>query len=286
MRLYTVCNIFSIGGITLLKHNKIVLPIVIGYSLVDALLIKIKKIHTKRKENQLILHHCATVGLCVLSLKIPHLQYFIPKILEIEKSTLLVLLSKHTKLLKIPSMATWFFYRTLYFPSVAKELKDELSSGVLSHELAIGCVNIIEALGFVWTLEGLKVPKKFYRPCCMSMIYSGLPLLTHKESNVVKRHVKYLIINSVLHHSHHNNYDLTILDKLGVKAMIIHSFMYPNNNPLQFFLHILGALFLSEQMKKSIQGDTFRDYDSITNVLPHMAFHILVGRALYMYVDC
>ena len=105
MKLYNLFNVVSIGSITLLKNNKFVLPIVIGYSLVDTLIIKKKKIHSKRKENQLILHHCATVSLSLLS-TLPnneHTRVFIPKILEIEKSTLLVILSKRFKILKIPS---------------------------------------------------------------------------------------------------------------------------------------------------------------------------------------
>jgi hypothetical protein len=88
MKLYNLFNVVSIGSITLLKNNKFVLPIVIGYSLVDTLIIKKKKIHSKRKENQLILHHCATVSLSLLS-TLPnneHTRVFIPKILEIEKS--------------------------------------------------------------------------------------------------------------------------------------------------------------------------------------------------------
>ena len=160
--MYDLINVFSVASIVLLNefNSKYILHFITGYTIIDAIYILKNKLN--RRGVQLVTHHLATI--CVTSLTCcqeikPFLQ-FVPRIVRIDISTLLIMISKMTKIrvLHPISMIVWFYSRVIYFPLLVMEMiKTAYDITTVSHNIMVISLITITYLGFVWTLESLRV---------------------------------------------------------------------------------------------------------------------------------
>jgi hypothetical protein len=280
--MYNLLNICSIAGIYLLKKKiNVVVPFAFAYSVIDSLiLLKKRNKDNKRKTNQLIIHHVATSSVLLIVNNFPVYKLNVPKILEIELSTLLILLSKKIKILKPVSYITWVYYRLFYLPICIHVITSKLTDDDLFYKISSYSMHTIEALGFVWTLESFKVPKKYLRPCCVSTLYSNIPVIEKciKEKNyLLLSHTALLIVTSVLHHSNHKIGSLTHkIDKINAHSFAIHVGIQAYNKVLycKYLSSVLLCYSVTIKLNETHQ-DTNRDYDNILQLSPHIIMHFI-----------
>jgi len=289
--MYNLLNICSIAGIYLLKKKiNVVVPFAFAYSVIDSLiLLKKRNKDNKRKSNQLIIHHIATSSVLLIVNKFPVYKLNVPKILEIELSTLLILLSKKIKILKPVSYITWVYYRLFYLPLCIHGIKSKLTDDDLLYKISSYSMHTIEALGFVWTLESFKVPKKYLRPCCVSTLYSNIPVIQNciKEKNyLLLSHTTLLILTSVLHHSNHKVGSLTHkIDKINAHSYTIHVGLHAHDKVIyaKYLSHVVLCYSATIKLNETHQ-DTNRDYDNIIQLLPHVLMHFIAGEGINVSV--
>jgi hypothetical protein len=154
--MYPVINLAAITIIALCKPP---VPVIALYTIVDSFFVN-------RKTNrgvQILMHHAAVLQLC--SIDVPNKKNLLQDLVEIEKSTALIMASKHVKPLKPLALAVWTYQRCWYLPRLVERWKKAAHYNV-GEEFSI---KLIRNLGFLWTLEGFRVPKKFLKPCIFSI---------------------------------------------------------------------------------------------------------------------
>jgi len=283
--LYDLINIVSVASIVVLNifKSSITVPFILGYSICDTLyILKNKTIHRPNRRVQLILHHLASIYfvLTTRSEYFKQYSYFGPRIINIDISTLLIMASKLTKIqvLHPISMIVWFYYRIVYFPRLLLEI---------SHVVPVPVpLQVIMYLGLVWTLEGLKVPKNFLRPCNVSIVSSIIPVVYlsySQEEYLVCIHSMLLITSSILHHSHWNIGDIFHrFDKFIVYTYVIHLILKYYDR-LFFWKCFLGVIISHSESLKITRNHTSesRDWNNILELFPHMCVHFFTGFGIY-----
>ena len=277
MNAYDLINISSIGLILITKN----IPFLLAYSLCDTFYILCTTIHRPRRKNQLVIHNSAVILMALQSHLYSETDY-VSKTMSIEISTLLILLSKQINLSWVP-MVVWFYYRVLYFPLLAIKIKE---SHLCNHIVYIS-TNIIESMGLVWTLETLRVPRRFYRPCCVSMLYTVLPFFAKCIINGMipeAIHSLCLLASSLAHHTNHVIKSPQYwVDKFFILSCSIHVALISKNN---YFALVAAPLSygIFQFTKYMRQDDSHRDWDNLPNVLVHMVVHAIMGHGMFYSV--
>jgi hypothetical protein len=277
MNAYDLINISSIGIILLTKN----IPFLFLYTICDLIYILMTSVHRPRRKNQLVFHHIAAL---LMVLKAPAYSEtdYISKTMNIEISTFLILLSKHVNLSWIP-MVIWFYFRVIYFPLLAVKIR---TYHACDYILYIS-TNIVESLGLMWTLESIRVPRRLYRPCCVSMVYAVVPFFTKCIENKMYPeavHSLCLLASSLVHHTNHIVKSPQYwVDKFFILSCSIHVALISKNN--YFRLVAAPISYGIFQFTKSMrQEDSHRDWDNLPNVLVHMAVHAIMGHGMFYSV--
>jgi hypothetical protein len=207
---------------------------------------------------------------------------YISNTMNVEISTFLILLSKHVNLSWIP-MVVWFYFRVIYVPLLARKVR---ADPVCDYIVYIS-TNIIESLGLIWTLESIRVPRRLYRPCCISMLYASIPFIINSFKQglyCVGIHGSLLLASSLAHHTNHVIKSPQYwVDKFFVLSCSIHVALVSKNN--YFRLVAAPVSYGIFQFTKSMrQEDSHRDWDNLPNVLVHMAVHAIMGHGMFYSV--
>jgi hypothetical protein len=152
--MYKFVNLAAVTAIALFKPP---VKFVALYTIVDCFFVNRKK----NRGVQLLTHHVAVLGLCTANT--PNREQIVDKLLDIELSTALVMFSKINRFVKPIAMVGWIYQRCLYLPRLIMKIEK-----TEHHVVGEFSIKLIRNLGFLWTLEGLKVPQKFLRPCIFS----------------------------------------------------------------------------------------------------------------------
>jgi hypothetical protein len=272
MKLYQIFNTASIVSIVVLKNFINVKNLVTAYTIIDTIsLLVIKKLHSPRKRNQLLLHHVAglTTGFFLKDVSPKLLE----KSLDLEYSTAAVVINRcfRNKVVNVISSGVWLYYRIYFTPKMVNTIKNETKS-----KAAIVGLNIIESLGFVWTFEILKVPRQFLRPCVVSIIYSSNGVFKRtleSKMYLLSLHIIILNISSVLHHSNHVvPSKFCKFDNIICRTFTFHIFLIsPDKILFAKQLAVVKGLHLLTHLAN--QDDSSRDYENIINVLPNILMH-------------
>jgi hypothetical protein len=247
-----------------------------------------KDIIKMRKVYQLSLHHFVTLTLLIVqdySNKENDLNSLIHDIINIETSTFLIVLTRQLKLPKFFnyfSMFVWIYYRVIYFPCLVYTTKWKwiYPQFYLPELICLGCLEIIKNLGFVWTLEVMRVPRIYYRPLVVSITSCLIPLI-NVSNKLFTFNIFYLLCNSVLHHSHWNKNDfIQRCDKLAVFITALHGFSLFYDHNL-FLISLFMGVFLFSIARKLNQDPNLRDWDSLPGLLPHVFTHIILSIGVY-----
>jgi hypothetical protein len=251
--MYKIVNLAAITAIAIFKPSPLLIA---AYSLVDCFFIQ----RNNDRGVQLLVHHAATVGLCALRDD----RKVIEDILEIEKSTALIMVAKIVKPLKPVALAYWIYQRCWYFPRLVERIKGRNSVG---HIL----LATIRNLGVLWTLEGFKMPLRYLRPCVFSTVSFIAPLLvkTWRTGNVpLFLHTAALVGSSIAHHSHHRLGSIQhIIDHNMVVSYMIHLFCIQND--LKCYLKWLVLCIADIKIMRARD----REWTNIVELAPHMALH-------------
>jgi len=277
MNTYDLINISSIGIILLTKN----IPFVFLYTLCDLIYILMTSVHRPRRKNQLVIHHITAL---LIFLKYPAYAEtdYVSKIMNIEISTFLILLSKHVNLSWIP-LVVWVYFRVIYVPLLAMKLRADPICDYLVYMSS----NIIESLGIIWTLESIRVPRRLYRPCCVSTVYAIAPFFAKCIENkmyLAAIHSLCLLASSLAHHTNHVVKSPQYwVDKFFILSFSIHVALISKNT--YFTLIAAPISYGIFQFTKSMrQEDSHRDWDNLPNVLVHMVVHAIMGHAMYYSV--
>ena len=270
---YDLINIVSVASIVVLNifKSSITVPCILVYSVLDTMyILKNKTIHKPNRRVQLILHHLATISAVIASTHFKQYSYFGPRIINIDISTLLIMTSKLTRIQALYhiSMIVWFYSRIVYFPLLVYEISQVVSYSVPLH--------VIMYLGFVWTLESLKVPKNFLRPCVFSLVASYVPIIFKTNNIFLLVHTILLILVGTLHHSFYGKWIL--FHKVSVYTYLIHvtTICYSS---LFYWKYLLGVIAVYSECKKIT--DESRDWNNILDLFPHMCVHYLAAVGIY-----
>jgi hypothetical protein len=120
------------------------------------------------------------------------------------------------------------------------------------------------------------------RPCCVSMVCSSIPLALLKRGLLFKIHLGALNISSIIHHSHHRIGSVQYwVDKCLVWSFCLHGALITQRQ-IQYFAWCLATWGVFQFSKRCNQHDSFRGWDHMSNVVPHMVTHCVMGTGMYL----
>ena len=272
---FTVLNVFRIDVTFFMKV----------YTVCDTVSVYMRP-DTKRR-TQLIIHHVSTclLLLCANTDGFKRVAHFIPDIIDVEISTLFLLLSRHFKFLKSISKLVWIYYRLVYFPLLVNTIENDYGTiDTLYSFVGLVCLRIIEYLGYVWTLEALKVPKRYYRPCVVSITSCMIILLKKsfaRNEYLIFCNVVWVLISSVLHHSHYApSGAIQKFDVCAVIFTVLHGTYLAGTNSV-WWLCMLVSCVLFSCARRVNQKDELRDWDNLYGLVPHMLMHASMSSGVY-----
>jgi len=254
--MYEILNLAAITAIAIFKPPA---PIVAAYTVIDCFFVN-------RKTNrgaQLLTHHVVSlVGATAVDKK------WRPKILEIEKSTALIMASNLYKPLRPLALSVWVYQRCWYFPRLVEKIE--------TTEVGKKSLTIIRNLGIMWSLEAIRLPKQFLRPCIFSSFMGTLPIIKRTwdaRAYPLLIHSVAVLLSAIKHHSDHEIGSFQHnLDRLIFLTYILHfrciqtdDDEYTNGISLMAILYVI--------MK--IMNVRDREWSSILQLLPHMSMHIV-----------
>jgi hypothetical protein len=264
------------------------------------LIIYFSNFNKQRRINQLLVHHLATFVLKLSSDKfyklnnISRIHKLSNENISLENSTFLILITrklnewKFPKLVTVPfkyiSIIVWIYYRIIYYPCVVHDVRKTWDLICIHELICLSCLEIIKYLGFVWTLETLRVNKRYYRPLVVSTIGCLFPLLY--KAYISKKYLTllnliYILVFSCLHHSHWSRNDIIQrFDQFGVFITVVHGTVKTNNIYL-WGLCVLLTVFFFSIARTMNQHDTLRDWENLPGLIPHIFLHITISTGVY-----
>lgn len=289
-KLYNDLNLPCIGTIVLLNYYKTnIILFMKVYAIGDIFfLFYFKDIIKMRKVYQLTLHHLATLTLLIVQHYLNQdndINSLIHNIINIETSTFLIILTRQIKLpiiFNYFSLCVWIYYRIIYFPCLVYITKWKwiYPQFYLPELICLVCLEIIKNLGFVWTLEALRLPRIYYRPLVVSISTCLIPLINF-SNRLITLNILLLLCTSILHHSHWKYRDfIQGCDQLAVLITTIHGFSLFYDNYL-FLISFFIAIFSFSIARKLNQHPTLRDWDNLPGLIPHVFTHIALSTGFY-----
>jgi hypothetical protein len=257
--MYDILNLAAVAAIAIFKPPA---PIVAAYTIIDCFFVNRKR----DRGAQLLTHHVAVLGMCANDDgKWTH------KLQEVEKSTALIMASKLYKPLKPLALSVWVYQRCWYFP----RLVSKIETG------AVGklCLEVTRNLGIMWSLEALKVPRKFLRPCIFSSFLGTLPVIqkSWEVGNVpLCIHSIAVLLSSIKHHSDHELGSVQHkLDRFIFLTSILHlRFIQETNADADNYTNEMSIMAVLYMIMKRLNVQD-REWTNLPQLLPHMSMHIV-----------
>jgi hypothetical protein len=293
-KVYNNLNLVFIGFIILLNYCKAdVIPFMKVYVIADIFFLFYFKYFIKiRRVYQLTLHHLATLTLLITHdylNKENDIHTLVHNLVILEKSTFLMILTRDFKLPKIAgyfSICVWIYYRIIYFPRLVYLAKHTWNypQFYIPELVCLFCLEIIKNLGFVWTFEGLRLPRIYYRPLVVSITSCLTPLLVKMyQSNeiLIFLNIFLLLCTSILHHSHWKYRDfIQGCDQACVIITVIHGCLLFYNNKFYLISLFTSIVFFSIARKLN-QNILLRDWDNLPGLIPHIITHVSLSTCFY-----
>lgn len=240
------------------------------------------------RKGQLIIHHIITL---VLIYVISHplmseFRYLTSDIVSLENSSLVLMISKITRLsiMRHLSAIVWFYYRIIYFPFLLQGIYHLADFEQVYHIITWQALQLIKYLGFIWTLEALRVPSKYLRPLIVSLTASMYPVVVdayHKKQYLLAGHSTLLIASGIYHHSHFDIEGIGhVINVFTVYSYIIHTALIAHSAIYWQMLVCVIAAFSLVRLQND-KHDSLRDWDNIISLIPHATMHIVTGIGVY-----
>jgi len=264
--MYEIINLIVIGAIAIFKPPE---PLIAAYSIVDSFLVNRKK----DRGVQLIVHHAAVAILC----RNKYNSKWSKEILEIEKSTALIMASKMFKPIRPLAIIVWIYQRCWYFPRIVSQFKKAETD-----KLDIVSLDIIKQLGILWSLESVGVPRKFMRPCIFSSFLGTIPIIKmsyKKGNNLLCAHTALVLGSSIAHHSHHEIGSIQHkIDRAMLVSYVIHMGILQND--LIDYIKRFSCFMASYMVVRKFKSDN-REWVNIMELSPHIIMHCVLSKSGY-----
>jgi hypothetical protein len=198
-----------------------------------------------------------------------------------EKSTALIMASKMYKPLKPLALTVWMYQRCWYFPRLVHEIRM-----VELNELGVRLLILIRNLGFLWSIEALRVPKNFLRPCVFSAVACTVPVILKSwEYGKVSMfiHAFAMLISSVAHHSNHKLGSFQHrIDRFVLGSFVIHAGIIQNDTWIYLkYVSLTGiCCYIMRRMKVHD-----REWTNLVRLLPQIGMHYMASEGVCQLLD-
>jgi hypothetical protein len=256
--MYDILNLAAITAIAIFKPPA---PIVAAYTAIDCFFVN-------RKTNrgaQILTHHVT----CLIGYKaIPKKWH--PAILEIEKSTAFIMASKLYKPLKPLALSVWVYQRCWYFPRLVGKIE--------TTEVGKKSLTVIRNLGIMWSIEAIRIPRQFLRPCIFSSFMGTLPIIKltwDARAYPLLIHSVAVLLSAIKHHSDHELGSVQHkLDRLIFLTYIFH-FRCIQTDEDEYTSGISLTAILCVLTRMMNVHD--REWTNVVQLLPHMSMHLVAS---------
>lgn len=256
--MYDILNLAAITAIAIFKPPA---PIVAAYTIIDCFFVN-------RKTNrgaQLLTHHVVSlVGATAVDKK------WRSKILEIEKSTALIMASRFYRPLRPLALSVWVYQRCWYFPRLVGKIE--------TTEVGKKSLTIIRNLGIMWSLEAVMLPKQFLRPCIFSSVIGTLPIIKQTweaRAYPLFIHSVAVLLSAIKHHSDHEIGSFQHkVDRLIFLTYVLHfRCIQTDEDEYTSGISLMAVLYF--MMRRMNVHD--REWTNVLQLLPHMSMHIVAS---------